>query len=117
MGPKGWKESRDPRGAEFLSCRGESRESARKTAAGGLGRGMGSAGQAGPHQCACVALRHRSVLQRGEDLSGAGPCASGSHHQSRPLPTDCGELCPRELEVRRAARPLQRKGRGYGDRA
>uniref|UniRef100_A0A671EJR5 PIH1 domain-containing protein 1 n=1 Tax=Rhinolophus ferrumequinum TaxID=59479 RepID=A0A671EJR5_RHIFE len=110
MGPKGWKESRDPRGAEFLSCRGGSRESARKTAAGGLGRGMGSAGQAGPHQCACVALRHRSVLQRGEDLSGAGPCASGSHRQSRPLPTDCGELCPRELEVRRAARPLQRKG-------
>ncbi|XP_072627569.1 PIH1 domain-containing protein 1 isoform X4 [Canis lupus baileyi] len=49
------------RGAELLGCRGGSRESARKTRPRGLRRGDGQRRTAGPHQCACVALRHGAM--------------------------------------------------------
>ena len=59
------------------------------------GKGDGQRRPGNPHQCACVALRHRSVFQRGEDLAGAGSCARRSHHAPRPLSTDYGTLSPR----------------------
>lgn len=106
-------ESREPRRAELLSCRGGSRESARQTGPGDLGRGMGSA-------------ERQPLTSAHAWLSGTGPYSSVVKI-SRALGfvrvaaiTRPGRFPPRSvgrsawnLEVEGRHRPLQFRGRGY----
>lgn len=107
-------ESREPRRAELLSCRGASRESARQTGPGGLGRGMGSAERqplTSAHAWLSGTGPYSSVVKISRALGFARVAAIT--RPGRFPPSSVGCSAQRNLEVEGRHRPLQFRGRGY----